>query len=273
MEIISRLDEESCLEGLAVYVGSFLSEVTGPAEPYVIDRAGVRRIPKVIHYCWFGGGDIPEEYLGYMETWRRYCPDYEIRRWDESNFNVHGNRYMHQAYEKKKWAFVSDYARLAVIYEQGGIYLDCDVELVKSLEGLLSDRMFCGFEDQNHINLGLGFGAVKGHPYLKALMDEYDTLAFIKTDGSMDLTPCPARQTRVIQRFGIEARNNYQRSGEITAYPTEFFSPVSVWGTGKATAATCAVHHFGASWQTEEEREGTRDMYKAYQNRLSGETG
>lgn len=272
MEIVEQLDKEDYFNGMHVYIASFLSDGTyKDNKKTLIINEGEYKIPKIIHYCWFGGEKIPETYLKCMDSWRQYCPDYEIKRWDESNFDVHENRYMYQAYEKKKWAFVSDYARLKIIYDQGGIYLDCDVELVKNLDPLRTNKMYCGFEDQNHVNLGLGFGAVKGHSYLKAMMEFYDSLDFIKADGSINLTPCPAYQSLVIRQFGIKNQNEYQKSSEITAYPTEFFSPVSAWGTGGASENTYSIHHYGASWQAKEEMEKINVMYKTYQKRIAQE--
>ena len=95
-------------------------------------------IPKMIHYCWFGGNPLPDEVKKYMETWKKYCPDYEIKEWNERNFDVNQNQYCSEAYEAKKWAFVSDYARLKILYEHGGIYMDTDVEVCKPLDHLAS---------------------------------------------------------------------------------------------------------------------------------------
>mgnify|MGYP005895893275 CR=1 FL=1 len=156
-------------------------------------------IPKIIHYCWFGGGPIGEADRKCMESWKKYCPDYRIMRWDETNFEISANRYAQQAYEAKKYAFVSDYARLAVVYEYGGIYLDTDVELVRPLDELLELPGFMGVQNNNEVATGLGFGACKGNPVVQALLRDYDALDFIKADGSVDLTPCPERNTKVLQ--------------------------------------------------------------------------
>ena len=139
-----------------------------------------------IHYCWFGGGELPDEYKKYIESWRKCCPDYEIIRWDESNYDVTKNRYMRQAYENKKWAFVSDYARVDIIYHQGGIYLDTDVELVKNFDEFLKWDLFCGFESFDYVAWGVGFGAVKEHEILKDVLNEYEKRSFLKEDGSFD---------------------------------------------------------------------------------------
>lgn len=121
-------------------------------------------IPKIIHYCWFGGGPISEADRKCIESWKKYCPDYKIIEWNEQNFEISANRYAQQAYEAKKYAFVSDYARLAVVYEYGGIYLDTDVELVRPLDELLELPGFMGFQNNNEVATGLGFGGVQGQP-------------------------------------------------------------------------------------------------------------
>ena len=152
-------------------------------------------IPKVIHYCWFGGNPLPEEAKRCIESWKKYCPDYKIIEWNENNYDVNSNEYMKAAYKEKKWAFVSDYARIDVVYKYGGIYMDTDVELVKELDSFLNDRMYCGWEMrdplldklgrsyENSVAFGLGFGAEKGHPALKKILDLYDRISFYNEDG------------------------------------------------------------------------------------------
>ena len=160
-------------------------------------------IPRKIHYCWFGRGEKPRLAQKCIASWKKYCPDYKIIEWNEQNFDISKNRYVQQAYEAKKYAFVSDYARLAVVYEYGGIYLDTDVELVRPLDELLELPGFMGFQTNNEVATGLGFGARKGNPVVQALLRDYDALDFLKADGSADLTPCPERNTRVLQALGV----------------------------------------------------------------------
>ena len=130
-------------------------------------------IPKVIHYCWFGGNPKSKLIENCINSWRKKCPDYEIIEWNESNFDINCCDYVKEAYEAKKWAFVSDFARLKIIYDNGGIYLDTDVELISSLEKFLEYDSYFGFEDSEHINTGLGFGAVKHNPILEVMINDY----------------------------------------------------------------------------------------------------
>lgn len=147
-------------------------------------------IPKKIHYCWFGGNPLPEDVKRYIESWKKYCPDYELIRWDESNYDVHKNTYVELAYQNKKWAFLTDYARLDTIYEHGGIYLDADVELVHGLDDLLQNNCYMGMEQVGTVNTGLGFGAEPKHPFLRENMKPYEEQNFIQEDGTFKPPIC-----------------------------------------------------------------------------------
>ena len=164
-------------------------------------------IPKKIHYCWFGRNPLPESAKKCIESWKKYCPEYEIIEWNEDNFDLTENRYAREAYEQKKWAFVSDYARLKIVYEQGGIYMDVDVELIKPLDELTELDGYMGFEKeidgQMWIATGLGFGARAGHPIIGALLKDYEDIPFIKEDGRLDTESCPGRNTRTLRTFGL----------------------------------------------------------------------
>lgn len=206
-------------------------------------------IPKVIHYCWFGGNKLPNEYVRYIKSWKKYCPDYEIKQWNEQNFDFSQNKYAQQAYQQKKWAFVSDYVRLKVIYDYGGIYLDTDVELLKSLDDLLGLKCFLGFQDTNEIATGLGFGAEKGNSIIKALLDSYDGISFIKPDGTLDITDCPRRNTEILVKCGFIADGHMQSLGGVTVFPAEYFCPIGFCDDSyNVTKNTYSIHHYSASW-------------------------
>ncbi len=214
-------------------------------------------IPKIIHYCWFGGNDIPENLQHCIDSWKKVMPDYEIRRWDESNYDVSKCDYIKEAYEAKKWAFVSDYARLDICYTYGGIYLDTDVEVIKRFDELLLLEGFCGMEKgksklPNEANVGLGMGLEKGLEIGRILRDDYHTRHFKKEDGSLDMTPCPTIQTRVLRKMGLELNDRIQVINGMTVFPTDYFCPMNQY-TGKTviTDNTYSIHHYFGSWNSE----------------------
>ncbi len=211
-------------------------------------------IPKKIHYCWFGNGEKSDLIKKCINSWKLFMPDYEIIEWNEKNF-ILDNRYAKEAYDAKCYAFVSDYARLKIIYEHGGIYLDTDVELIKSLEPLLVEGGHLGFEDNNHINTGLGFSAAAGDKTILEMLKAYENICFIK-DGVYDKTPCPFRNTNSLVKLGLKCNNTKQKLDNITVYPKHFFCPMN-YDTGilNITEDTYSIHHYGYSWADEEATE------------------
>lgn len=211
------------------------------------------KIPKIIHYCWVGGNPKPQSVLYCIKSWKRCCPDYEIREWNESNYDFTKNEYMRQAYEAKKWGFVPDYARLDIVYEHGGIYLDTDVEMVRSFDELLNHESFFGFEDTGEgsyfVACGLGFGASKHNKLIKMLRDYYDSVQFYNSDGTLNLKPAPRHNTPIFAEFGAKMNNSLQEIDGNVFYPAEYFCP-KVFKTGKlrVTQKTYSIHHFSASW-------------------------
>lgn len=215
-----------------------------------------KMIPKVIHYCWFGGNEKSKLIKKCMKSWKKYCLDFEIKEWNESNFDIEINDYVKEAYQQKKWAFVSDYARLWIIYNYGGIYLDTDVELIKKIDDLLENKAYFGSEDGQYINTGLGFGAEILNPIVKRMMDDYENIHFIKDDGTFDVTPCPQRNTKsVLQDFETEDFNNIVENEYAVIYPKEYFSPLE-FNTRVMTKTknTYSIHWFDASWYEQEKK-------------------
>ena len=210
-------------------------------------------IPKVIHYCWFGRNPKSKLVYDCMESWKKTCPDYEIIEWNESNFNLDkAPLYVRQAYEKRKWPFVTDYVRLQVIYENGGIYLDTDVELLKNLDDLLNNTAFFGFQTDLYVATGLGFGAEKGCQILKELMQDYEVIPFVRRDGTMDLLPCTFRNNEVFIKHGLIRDNTEQElDSGVRILPASFFCPKN-HETGELiiTDDTYSIHHYCASWLT-----------------------
>jgi len=208
-----------------------------------------QKIPKKIHYCWIGGKPIPEHNKKIMESWKKFCPDYEIIEWNESNYDFTKNRYMREAFENKQWAFAPDYARLDIIYEYGGIYLDVDVELVKPLDDLLNLKGFAGFQSEKFCAFGLGFGAVPKLPIIKELRDCYENLRFVNEDGTLNKEASPKYQTECLVKKGLILNNINQKINDLTIYSTEYFCPKDlVSGEINLTENTYSIHHFDASW-------------------------
>lgn len=214
-------------------------------------------IPKIIHYCWFGRNPKPKLAEKCIRSWKKYCTDYEIIEWNEENYDLNAAPlYVRQAYEAKKWAFVTDYVRLQVVYEHGGIYMDTDVELIKPLDSLLSYNAYFGFEDERFIATGLGFGARKHTSILKELMDDYQDATFLLPDGRYDATPCPQRNTEIFLRHCLVEDGSRQiLDGDILILPPIVLSPIDFeTKLRRYSADTISIHWYDASWQTEEER-------------------
>ena len=207
-------------------------------------------IPKVIHYCWFGGKEIPEEFRNYIETWRKYCPDYQIKEWNENNFDLSTSDFAKEAYKEKKWAFVSDYARLKIIYDEGGIYLDTDVELLKSLDELIKEECFLATEKTGYVATGLGFGAERKNEVIRLLLDEYSNHHFIGEDGVYDNIACPKKNTKPLKKYGyIYSPDKIIRIKRAAIFPPSYFDPMDCTsGEIKITDNTFAIHHYSASW-------------------------
>ena len=216
-------------------------------------------IPKVIHYCWFGRGPLPPLAEKCIKSWKKYCPDYEIICWNEDNFDLTQNVYMQEAYAAKKWAFVSDYARLKVIYDHGGIYLDTDVELIKPLDALLSHSGYMGFDEKGIVASGLGFGAEKGNAVVGEFLRDYADIHFALPSGGYDLTPCPDRNTSTLQRLGMDMTQTSGTFMDMVFYPAEYFCPMD-YSTGKKTITknTVSIHHYCASWTSSVTKRTTR---------------
>lgn len=215
-------------------------------------------IPKVIHYCWFGGNPKPKLAEKCIQSWRKFCPDYEIIEWNENNFDIaSAPLYVRQAYAAKKWAFLTDYVRLQVVYENGGIYMDTDVELKKNLDFLLCHRAYFGFEAGRYIATGLGFGAEKGTPILRELMEDYASIPFVKEDGTFDSTPCPRRNTEVFLRHGLVQNDQIQTlSGDLLILSSIYLCPMDFETKKKQKSPdTVSIHWFDSSWQSAEERD------------------
>lgn len=218
----------------------------------------MNRIPKILHYCWFGRGELPELTIRCMESWKQYLPDYQIVRWDEDNFDIQSNRFVKEAYAARKFAFVSDYVRLHALYTQGGIYLDTDVQVLKPLDPFLEHEAFSGFETTKTISTAV-VGAEAGSQIVRAFMQYYKDRPFIKPDGNMDITTNVKIITEYCRLRGFSPDNRYQVLDGFTLYPKDTFCPLD-WNPDHSKIAerpipeeSYTVHHFAGSWLTEKE--------------------
>ena len=205
-------------------------------------------IPKIIHYCWFGGKILSPMAENCIATWRKYLPDYEIREWNETNFNVNCCEYAMQAYAAGKWAFVSDVARLYALQQEGGIYLDTDVEVLRPLDRFLGDGMFMGFEANDSLSTAV-IGAEAHHPMIEKWLDSYGELSFIRPDGTYDQTPNVDRISGSMRRAGLRPNGREQQVQGVRIYPETVFSPNHLSRIWQHTSSrSCTVHHFDGSW-------------------------
>lgn len=205
-------------------------------------------IPKVIHYIWFGGKPLTPLADKCINSWKVFCPEYKIVRWDESNFDINANLYCREAYDTQKWAFASDYARLWVLVNYGGIYMDTDVELLKPLDEFLGEQAFSGFEAADRIPTGL-MASEANHPLFRELLSEYDSRTFVLPDGSLDTRTNVESITRKCLMHGLRLNNQKQKVAGFTLYPSEFFCPKdSKTLELNLTCNSAAIHHFDGSW-------------------------
>lgn len=213
-------------------------------------------IPKIIHYCWFGGKPKPKLAEKCIKSWNKFCPDWEIVEWNEGNFDLNSAPdYVRQAKNTGRWAFVTDYVRLRALTEQGGVYMDTDVELVKPLDPFLEHRAFAGFEHPQRIQTGL-LACEKGFPLFLEFLAHYDHASFLRPDGTQDTTTNVQVLTDLCLKKGFICNDRLQTVDGLTIYPREVFCPVD-FDSGKLnrTRKTVSIHWFSGSWQTEEERQ------------------
>ena len=193
-------------------------------------------IPKVIHYCWFGGNPKPEIIEKCIASWEKFCPGWEIKEWNETNYDVTAHSYVKEAYEAKKWAFVSDVVRLDVVCRLGGVYLDTDVELLQPIDFLCECDAFFSFETNLNINTGIGFGSATDHPSVRAMLTYYAGKHFI-VRGKPDMSPCPAKNTEALRSMYPQ----FQRNGT-----AQYFDGVRILD---GTEYNSLAYHYGTkSW-------------------------
>ena len=198
-------------------------------------------IPKKIHYCWFGCNPKPHKVEKCIQSWRDQCPDYQIVEWNESNFDCSSRKYYSWCLRNRKWAFLSDLVRLEIVYKHGGIYLDTDVELVKSLDPLLNYHAFFCFETNNYVASGLGFGAEARHPLIQQMIEEYDQF---EQDDEIIPIGCPELNTRTLSKNGLILNGQLQTINQSVILPKEYFNPYED-STGKLNLTE---NSYGIHW-------------------------
>lgn len=239
-------------------------------------------IPKTIHYCWFGRKPLPEKAQACIASWHKFLPDYEVIEWNEDNFDVHSIPYTEQAYEAKKYAFVSDYARFKILYEHGGIYFDTDVEVIRSLDDVIADGPFMGFElnpdskSQQYpcgaVAAGLGLGATPGMPIYRDIIDYYKSAQF--TTGLQSVTVV-YHVSQLLRKHGLECRPGIQKVAGVTIYPEDWFNPFDD-GTGRVnlTDNTRTIHWYSKTWMDDRIRRRiplTRFVHRLIGHKFTGE--
>lgn len=214
-------------------------------------------IPKIIHYCWFGGNPIPQEYQRYIQSWKKFFPDYEIKEWNEENYDVNCIPFSKEAFEVGKYAFVSDYARLRILYEQGGVYFDTDVEVIRPMDDILEKGNYFAFEKNINvpsaaINVapGLGFACEAHSPIIKEIMEYYENSHYIQPDGRRVSITIVTVTTEVLKRHGLVMSDKpLDIDGGFTIYPWEYFCPLEYQSNKvEITSNTRTIHHYSATW-------------------------
>ena len=266
-DVLTQLEQMECTENMDCYVmpmmliHNYCLEKSG-GTPVLLDQPV---IPKKLHYMWLGGKAIPDNLKRCMESWQRYCPDYEIIEWNENNYDIGKHLYMKQAYEAGAYGFVPDYARLDILYNEGGFYLDTDVELRRNIDDLRYQEAFCGVEKWQVINFGGLSGAVKRHPMIKAFLDARDDILFYNSDGSLNKNTCGFYDTSVALQHGYRINGETQHIKGMNIYASDFFHPYDYMsGIVNETDNTHSVHWFNGGWLDEKMKKANEESRKAY---------
>ncbi len=208
-------------------------------------------LPKIIHYCWFGRQPLPPLAKKCIASWRRYLPDYQIKEWNEDNFDVNIIPYTRQAYEAGKYAYVSDYARFWILYHEGGLYFDTDVEVIKPIDDIIGRGPFMGIETDSTdgslptVAPGLGLGAEAGMPLYEEFLNMYAGMTF----PSPDVLTIVGSTTNLLARRGLKAQAGMQQLDGVSIYPSEYFNPINISTKRKhITPNTRSIHHYAGSW-------------------------
>ncbi|MBQ7158828.1 MAG: glycosyl transferase [Treponema sp.] len=224
-------------------------------------------IPKTIHYCWFGGNPLPELAQKCIASWKKFLPDYEIKEWNESNYDVRKIPYSAQAYDAKKYAFVSDYARFDILYQYGGVYFDTDVEVIKPMDDILAKGAFIGVEKglRPLLAAGLGIASPAASPIYREILDSYQNEQFVNDDDSLNLKTVVTRVSDIFKSHGFVEQDIMQFVADTMIYPSEYFCPKNfVTGELRITENTQTIHHYDGSWCSDYEKHISAVTHKIY---------
>lgn len=266
-EVLKQLQEMRGTEEMECYITPMLCiynfcSAPSKGEPKLLEKPV---IPKKIHYMWLGRKAIPRALQKCMDSWRRFCPEYEIIEWNEDNYDIRKNPYMKQAYEAGAYGFVPDYARLDILYHHGGFYLDTDVEIRRSIEELRYQEAFCGVEKWQTVNFGGLSGAVKGNPMIKSFLDARESIEFMDKSGRMNKNTCGFYDTQVALAAGYVLDGTTQNVHGMNIYAYDYFQPYDYMsGILNSTAHTYSVHWFHAGWLDETMKKANEEAVASY---------
>lgn len=267
-EIIADLDKFPELDDLECYLQVIIRATRENVPSFSFSR-GKQFIPKKIHYIWIGGKPLPKEFEANIATWKKYNPDYEIIGWNESNYDFKKCDYIKEAYESKCYSFASNYARLDIVHEHGGIYLDTDVECVANFDKLLNDKAFFNMGCADRINMGCGFGSVADSNVLKDMLATFSGNHFLLQDGTPGRRSFSTFVNPILRQYGFELENYYQNINGIVLYPCEVMSPKTINGMPDFTSEnTVSIHQESGTWQNDAEWAGLAKLEKFIKERV-----
>lgn len=258
-DIVEELDNIPQLDGLECFLQVLIRNTKESVERFEFTQ-GENKIPKKIHYIWVGNKPLPDKYEKNIDSWKKYNPDFEIIRWDESNYDFTTCDYVREAFCAKEWSFVSNYARLDIVYQHGGIYLDTDVEVIHNLEVLLKDEVFLNMGCADRINMGCGFGAIAGHSMIDDMKKRFENSHFWLKEKA-EKKPFHTFVHPITEKYGFKIENRYQKKSGIALYPCEVMSPLTIGEMSDFfSEKTVSIHHEEGNWKTDNEKRGLEKL-------------
>lgn len=266
-DAVNQLEQMRCTEHMVCYIMPMLllhNYCTKKSEGIAV-QSSEAKIPRRLHYMWLGKKPLSDHLKSCIDSWKKYCPNYEIIEWNESNYDFSRHPYMEQAYQSGAYGFVPDYARLDILYNEGGIYLDTDVEIKRNIDSLLYQDAFCGVEKWQIINLGGLCGAVKKHPMIKKFLEERQNVFFVGKSGKTNRNTCGFYDTKVAVKEGYKLNGKTQTIGGMNIYAYDYFHPYDYMsGLLNETENTYSVHWFNGGWLDEKMRQANEEAKKNY---------